>query len=312
MADYVPVEARPWRMIMGLRPLDPTRWLEVDHLRATELGLKAQLLADRHDRVVAALPGTTEAGAEVLEMVLSHLDRHHPGLVGGRPPLLHERSTASTVDTTDLHPLDAAARVVQEDLCLMVEGNGAWVLGAASVCFPSRWDLAGKLGQDLWGIHRPVPGYPETIGGPTEAFFDRLRAERPVWRLNWTLIDDPALHQPDPAARTGGPPATRPGHRAGASPDPELSFRVERQTLRRLERTGAVLFTIRTYVTPLEELIRTHPEVVHALRATLPTVPPATVAYKGWQGMVGPLLARLGSAEADRRHPPAGGPPHQG
>jgi hypothetical protein len=289
MADYVPIEARPWRMTMGLRPLDPARWLEVDHHRPAELSLKAQLLADRPERVVAALPGTEEAGAEVLELVLSHLDHHHPGLVAGRPPLLHERSTASTVDTTDLHPLDAAARLVQEDLCLMVGDSGSWVLGAASVCFPSRWDLAGKVGQDLWGIHRPVPGYAETIGGPTEAFFDRLRPQRPVWRLNWTLIDDPALHQPDPAARTPAPPPER----TAAGERPCLWFRVERQTLRRLERTAAVIFTIRTYVTPLEELIQTHPEVVPALRATLPTVPAATLAYKGWNGMVGPLLSRL-------------------
>jgi hypothetical protein len=295
--DYVPVAAGPWRLTMGLRPLDPARWLEVDDLRAAELDLKAQLLTEHHGRVVATLPGTAAAGTEVLELVLSHLDYHHPGLVTARPPLLHERSTASTIDTTALHPIDAAARVVQEDLCLMVNDGDSWVLGAASVCFPSRWDLAGKLGQDLAGIHQSVPGYAEALGQPTETFFDRLRPERPVWRLNWTLIDHPALHQPDPATRIPGPPTDRtaPGERPG------LWLRVERQTLRRLEHTDAVIFTIRTYVSALEDHIQRHPKVVPALLATLPTVPAATVAYKGWDGMVGPLLARL------RSHP-SGGP----
>lgn len=33
-----------------------------------------------------------------------------------------------------------------------------------------------------------------------------------------------------------------------------MRLRVERQTLRRLPRSGAVVFTIRVYLTPLEEL----------------------------------------------------------
>lgn len=39
-----------------------------------------------------------------------------------------------------------------------------------------------------------------------------------------------------------------------------VRMRVERQTLRRLPRTGAILFTIRVYLTPLEQLVR-EPEV---------------------------------------------------
>ena len=36
----------------------------------------------------------------------------------------------------------------------------------------------------------------------------------------------------------------------------QIRLRVERETLRRLPRTGAVIFTIRTYVTPVTELAR--------------------------------------------------------
>jgi hypothetical protein len=35
-----------------------------------------------------------------------------------------------------------------------------------------------------------------------------------------------------------------------------MRLRVERQTLRRLPRSGAVVFTIRVYLTPLKELGR--------------------------------------------------------
>jgi dimethylamine monooxygenase subunit A len=279
---YVPVDGRPWRLTMGLRPLDPARWLEVDGARRHELFDKAGLLGTVRDRVVAVLPGSEAAGAELLAAVLDYLDTHHPGTVApGLGATVVERSTGVVVDTTSLHPLDAAARLVQEDLCLMERRGRSWVLTAASVCFPSRWDLRAKVGRDLATIHQPVPGYQEAIGAPVEAFFDRLTVERPMWRLNWTLIDRPDLHQPDPSGRR------RPA--VGAQPGRELWFRVERQTLRRLTERPAITFTIRTYVTALGDLVAAHPGVVESLRATLPTVPPATVAYKGWAGMVGPL-----------------------
>jgi Haem-dependent oxidative N-demethylase, alpha subunit-like len=44
-------------------------------------------------------------------------------------------------------------------------------------------------------------------------------------------------------------------HNAGDDPGiDELYFRSERQTLRRLARSGSVLFTIRTYMLPVREL----------------------------------------------------------
>jgi hypothetical protein len=284
---YVPVDGKPWRMTMGLRPLEMARWLEVDRNRAEQLRLKGQLLATRHDRVVAALPGTERAGEKVLADVVDHLQRYHPGLVtstaDGR---LLEGTLGVSLDPATMHPVDAAGRLVQEDLCLMVLDGHDWILGAASVCFPSRWALTDKIGQDLSGIHGPVPGYERALGGATRAFFDRLRSDRPVWRLNWTLIDTPDLFLPGSEGRRTS------RHRA-QEPDAGLWFRVERQTLRRLAGSAAIVFTIRTYVASLDELFATHPEAVRALHATLSTVPPATLDYKGWSALIAPLLTRL-------------------
>lgn len=285
--SYVPVEARPWRLTMGLRPLDLARWLEVDQLRPVELAEKHRLLREAPERVVAVLPGSEPASADLFDAIVGHLERYHPGTVTRRPDgSVQDRGTGGVVDPAVMHPIDAAARLVQEDLCVMEHREGSWILTAASVCFPSRWDLASKLGRDLMTIHHPVPGYAEALGRPADAFFDRLRPERPVWRLNWTLIDLPDLHQPDPTARARpAAPLTDPGR--------DLWFRVERQTLRRLTDRPAITFTIRTYVTPLGELMSTHPGVGDALRLALTTAPVDTVAYKGWQGIVEPLVAWL-------------------
>ncbi|MDQ6783987.1 MAG: DUF3445 domain-containing protein, partial [Actinomycetota bacterium] len=114
----------------------------------------------------------------------------------------------------------------------------------------------------------------------------RLHEDRPVWRLNWTILDDPALHLPAPGSQE------RP-QAAGADLGERLWFRVERQTLRRLARSGDIAFTVRTYVTNLGDLVDTDSSVAGALLASLPTVPSETVIYKGWDRMLPELLVWL-------------------
>lgn len=270
---YLPIDGRPMRMSLGLRPLDLDHWLEVDDAYAADLDEKGRLLRERHGEVVAHLPAGWQAASETQQLVRRWMAEHHPTL-------------APTVPA-GLHPVDAAGRLVQEDLCVLTRDTGRWVLTAASVCAPSRWRLAQKVGATVAEIHAPVPGYEPTISSVVDRNLDRLAVQRPLWRLNWTLLDDPALFQPDAA---GGP---RLDPEAGLE---QLTLRVERQTLRRLPRTDAVLFTIRTYRANLAE-VAADPTLARDLAATLRTCPADLAAYKGWQGMLGWLVDTL------ERHP---------
>lgn len=290
----LPLDGRPFRVSMGLRPLDLDRWLLTDVLRSDELRQKERLLSERHDEVFAALPGSEAAGAELLELVGAVVT------AGDEAPVLvnsagwRDIATGIEVARGSLHPLDAAARLVQEDLCLMErDGSGTWILTAASVCFPSRWLLADKIGHSLSAIHTPVAGYGR-IERATDLAFDRLTVERPVARTNWTLIDDPALFQPRPEGRG------KAGESLGPSGDTEglldaVYLRVERQSLRLLPGSGAIVFTIRTSVDPLTALTS---DEQSRLAATLDTVDAASVAYKGWQQLLPPVVAAL----RDARH----------
>ena len=56
----------PW-LTMGLSRLDPAAWLLPDEHRSVELAERHRLLAERHDEVFAALPGTDAAGGSKLE-----------------------------------------------------------------------------------------------------------------------------------------------------------------------------------------------------------------------------------------------------
>lgn len=243
---------------MGLRPLDLSKWLEYDERCEEELSLKAQLIESDYDAVVATNPEGDDASVELLSELKRFLGDVHPG-----------RSTDTVASE---HPVVQASRLAQEDFCVLVK-EGTWRLRAACVCFPSRWDLASKIGATLDDIHSPVPLYDQELARPTNAFFDRLTPEKSFWRLNWTLLDSPVLHQ-----RT----STRRVPRGDLS---EWFFRVERQTLRQLPITRATVFTIRTYVASAAALRESDDEFVPALLRALDSAPTSVQRYKGWTGV---------------------------
>ncbi len=253
-------------MAMGLRPLDLANWLEVDDQRSSELQLKNELLAENFEIVVATNAEGYEASAELLACIEESLKEFHPEI-------------SYKVDRSE-HPIVSASRLVQEDLCVLVKSDD-WRLQAASVCFPSRWDLSTKIGTTLDSIHGPVPGYDVELSNPTNAFFDRLKPDRSFWRLNWTLLDNPTLHQPFSSRR---------------SPSGDLDdwyFRVERQTLRQLPKTNAIVFTIRNYVASAKTLRERDPEFGPNLLAALDSSPESMQGYKGWVGVADKLRSEL-------------------
>jgi hypothetical protein len=180
-----------------------------------------------------------------------------------------------------VHPLETAARLVPEDLCLMRRTGTGYVLAAACVCFPSRWRLADKIGRTLGAIHGPVPGYADSLGGAVDRFFERIAADRPVWRLNWTIHDSPEPFQPVAAKRESPADLGR-----------DVFLRVERQTLRRLPRSGDVLFTIRTYIRPLGEIAQ-DAEAARRLAAAIDNLPPAMRDYRSLTHFADALTAWL-------------------
>ena len=263
---YVPVDVRGWRLSMGLRPLESAAWLEIDEHFDEELDLKRRLLEESYDVVVATNPEGDDASRELLEEITRNLRAHHP-------------EVNTDVDESE-HPLVSASRLVQEDLCVLVRDD-AWRLRAACVCFPSRWDLASKIGTTLDDIHDPVPGYDRELARPTNAFFERLKPDRSFWRLNWTLLDSPRLFQPASARRTP------------RSDIDEWYFRVERQTLRSLPRTKAVVFTIRTYVTSAAALCSRDETFAETLIRAIASAPTSMQEYKGWTGVAEQLRGAL-------------------
>jgi hypothetical protein len=282
---YLPVEPGPHRLQMGLMALKPEDWIELDETLGATLLAKRRLLAERHTEVFAALPETEAAGAEVLALLADHLPRRFPTQYPRMNTTIAVAATGELIGigAPGVHPLETAARLVPEDLCVMRRTDTGYILAAACVCFPSRWRLADKIGRSLGEIHGPVPGYDAALGRPVDRFFEKLAVDKPVWRLNWTIH---ARSEPfQPVAPTIG--RIEPEELAES-----VSLRIERQTLRRLPASGDVLFTIRTYIKPLGEIAR-DTEAARRLATAIEALPPAMRAYRSMATFADELVAWL-------------------
>jgi dimethylamine monooxygenase subunit A len=273
---YLPFVSGKWRMVPGLVALDLSTWIEIDQALGDELALKEQLLQERYPEVFASLPGSELAQAEVLESLLTHLCHYFPQYYDREENQIRNLVTQQVWKINDFEaaPLDLAGRLVQEDLCLLRPGVSGYELVAASVCFPSRWRLADKMGRCLGQIHAPVPGYAEKLSSPVDRFFEQLKVDRPVWRMNWSIADSPDLFLPpklesEPLNTTIDASNVR----------EKLWIRTERQTLRRLAKTGNILFTIRTHLYPFH-VLEAYPDAANGLLLMLQQVPIETQLYK--------------------------------
>lgn len=288
---------------MGTSPLgDGEGRAEVNEAYADEIALKRALLAENRGYYFQAQPGTEAAQWEVLGLLLHDLHRLDAGRFflekdgdawRWRNGLLGEETdfVFGNSDTLPLAPLDWVGRHVQEDL-LVLDGSPP-ALVAGQLCFANDWSLGEKLGLPFTAIHAPVGDSVAPMLRAAGTFVERLPPNRPVWRLNWSFKHSPELdqttrHAPRLKAELARlAPALTP-----ATAGERLFVRVERQTLTRLPRSGAVLFTVRTFQNRLADEAA-DPTRAARMLAVLRTTPPGLLEYKSIAPFLEPLLAYL-------------------
>lgn len=288
-AIYLPFEPGPYHMAMSLTTVPESAWFEIDERYGDEMGERRRLLAARHRDVFGALPESDAARAETLHEVAANLTTHAPQWFERIGDTLRNALTGEVWDLTapPTDPLELAGRLVQEDLCVIQNGDAGPRFTAAMLCFPSRWRLHEKLGKPLAAVHGPVPFYGERLATPVDRFMARVKPGHIASRLNWSVLDDPAMYQPGGKWRETTNDAVT-AENAGDT----LYLRVERQTLRRLPRSEAILFGIRVHSYRLAAVI-TRPEHAARLAEAVRALPDATVHYKSLKADGPALLAWL-------------------
>lgn len=247
---YDPSALPHMRRLPGTMPLGDAPWLMVDDAFAGQMAERDRLVAGQPGAVMAALPGSGPALEELAEVVLDELARL-PGYDVAEDAVFRPDGVAVP---RDVPVLPLLARLVQADLCVMEPRGDTHTLTAAALLFPAHWSLHEKLGRSLLGIHDPVVPYDAAIGKRVQRLFDALHPDRPLWRFNLLGQEVPDLHTPNSEK---APPPRRTSRPA--------FLRSERQVLRRLPRTGAVVFSIHTFLVPRDELSEGNRALLDAL-----------------------------------------------
>lgn len=225
----------PWmeertRRLPGVVPLSYEDWLQTDDAYTGQLAYKAALLDEKRDIVLQMEPDCLEAAQELLDVALANLPQ--------------EFTRGETITCPDgrrvrpdfSNPFETLSKLFQEDFLILQKRGDAHLLTGALLCFPASWALSEKFGKPLTAIHAPVDEYSEKIARSVERMFCAIRVEQPLVRSNALLYGDPDLHHPQ-----RGSDLLREQGQAGY-------IRSERQSMVRLPRTQAVVFSIHTYL----------------------------------------------------------------
>ena len=292
----------PGHLMAGLKRLKDQKWFLVEdppRRFVHELGLKQKNLDDEGRCAYVQEQDSLVAQAEVLELFCHYLPKRYPDYYeykndsGQDGPSITVKPLKQTFLLSDYEdkPLHLCARIVQEDLILLrpsrpeSDTSSAYHMAAAAVVF-SFSGLDEKLGKPVEFIHAPVPGFEEQLRKTLNLFFEKLlKIEQPLWRNNWVVTPESGGLLDTPNYGTADADSTRQLQDEKASPPTRDEFermflKVEYQTIRRLPRSGNLLFTVKMMVDRLRELEKV-PRAAACLAKSIRGMSPSMRAYKG-------------------------------
>lgn len=294
---YTPYEDKAKPFSIGLGALDPDDWIEPDADLDAFLAEKERLCREHFARIFYAGEDSRAAQQECLDLIAGHLLTRHAGIYSRSGDVMHFAGRSVDLSDPAILPLFKAGSLVQDDLVILEKRDTGWHLTAGYVAFPSAWSLAEKAGLPMEGVHAHVPGF---AGGTRNAMminriFDNLQPDLPAMRMNWSIYPAGELFwPPDRNDLANKAPFTAAGN----------FIRVERQTLRRLPKTGGIVFTIRIYADPLAQL-KTLPDderTARALADKLMEFSDEQLAYKGMVSKKDALIDYLRSSQAEKHY----------
>lgn len=247
-------------MTMGLKKVDLNEWLLMDETYGDVCDIREKVITENPEQTVLSEPMAAEAVSETYDMMIGFMVQRYPMYFVKEGSMVKNLARKTEFPLMAKHfpkntPPQTLIRIVtqncQEDFLLMIwdEETQQYRLRSGSFAFPSGFDPSYKLNMTLKEIHGPVPLYKEKIEFSMDKFFAKLKVGQWVQRVNWAV-----------QAHTNWYAPTQNHSSAEKILEPlkydELNFdkvflRCERQWLTRLPKTGAIVFTIRTYLTPL-------------------------------------------------------------
>ena len=261
---------------------------DVDEHYVAEMAERARVLEQDPQRCLV-MPHMALAAWDTLAVLMEHLSRDYPehfrltrdgdawhwqNLALG----IDQRFTFGDPASLPCEPLEYITRQAQGDFAVLDQRDDDLFMDAGMVTCPADWSLRFDAGMSFKQWHSPVP-MANQMGVFERALKYLLNAQvgSPVRRLNWTLTINPRLDtSPETYHEWGADRGKVTAQNAGEL----VHLRVELQTMARLPRSHAVMFSIRTYLISMAELA-TQPHWAQRLHRVLRDLPDPIADYKG-------------------------------
>lgn len=291
---------RPWRpfrfpyhQTMSIFKLDINHWLDMDKYYYDYIKEKERVIHTYGPDNFDWLPGSEEACRELMDIVKEHMMLRYPLLFTTTDNGEHVKNelTNEILDFSEPlkeHPLVYVSKMAKEDFYVVMKGeDGVHRLVAAAVPFPGgSFGIKYKLGKTLDVIHTEVPYYKEKLKPSMEKWFARMKASDLVERASWYISWDHKL-------LLNNVYALKKGDKVESSVLPtEFNVRVERQTLRRLPKSQAIIFTNHPVFYQIEEM-KDEPLVPSLIRKIIFEAPEGICKYKNFESFRDHILPYL-------------------
>lgn len=251
-----------YNVTMGLRTVQFDDWIQLDNHYPRYHADKARRIAERGAKCCLTMPEAYPAAVELLEELARYLPARYPTLYKQTSVGLDNLWSGEKFNIVERplkeDPIQMCARLVQDDLALMFEKpDGQYYLLSGAILLPGFWRLEDKVGMPLSEIHTSgdVPQFKEKLERGMMSFFKRLKCEDIYARNNYFIQVDDDLAWSWSIGSEDSPALSWDTAQKNRAVEHHM-FRSERQTLRRLPRTGAVVFTIRTYFHPVTDIAK--------------------------------------------------------
>jgi hypothetical protein len=230
------------------------------------------------------------------EQVLQQIAARYQSQAASPAPVVHSARTAPAehVDPNEIIDPVALSLQMQEDFVILhdQENGAGFKAEFFSVCFPSNWRPADKLGKDFLAIHAPVADNASLLKarqGIESIAFRQQSMVRHVWLLSPTggLAQDPEERSSnwDTVLSTA--------HGDANALLSQAYFRVERQTTLPLPEIKRAVFFIRIMVCPLLAVLQHTPSRADVLSKSLASMSDAFLRYRGMHVLKDPLCRAL-------------------
>lgn len=296
-----------YNITMGIRNMDWNNWIELDNEWTKYHNAKVDRVAKYDDKLYETTKEAIPAAYECLSELRQFLCHRYPTLfkqtefgidnlkTGESFKFLGKYETFKGKGTnTGEDPSLIMAKLLQDDIAIMMEQpDGQYKLKGGAIILPGFWRFRDKFDLNLSDIHTTgdVPKYKEKLQSGMEKFFIRLTCDKPVVRNNYFLQTDDELGW---SSSIGNEEVEKVGWYTApeAKEVAKIHLRSERQSLRRLPKTGAIIFTIRTYFIPIVELVK-EPYIPRRLLNGILSWEPDVQEYRGYNKFKDILLPYL-------------------